>query len=350
MSSTHLSPDPSSAAGSAPTKTTFRAHTDIAFIKYWGKKDEVLRLPENGSISMKLADLYTTTTVEFDPQLKQDVVKINGLVESGEELRVIQHLQRVRDLATQVSLPLATASARVVSNNNFPTGSGLSSSGSGFAALTLAATRAIGLRLSQKELSILARQGSGSACRAVCGGYVEWHDADTSEGSFSETLFPADHWTLSDVVVVVSQDRKTVGTSTAAHRTAGSSPFFITRLQRINQKILAVKTAIAEKNFGQLGQLIEAEALEFHSIMLTSQPAQIALLPGTIQVMHQVLQLRSKGIPCYFTLNTGHNIHVLTLPTHADLVADSLQQLPLVEWVVFTKTVGDPVQVSDHLL
>src|SRR3989338_6357678 len=140
-------------------KATAIAPSNIAFIKYWGRKDEALRLPENGSISMNLNNLLTTTTVEFSPAFTGDSFSLNGVEDAEEQQRVIKHLDRIRQAAK------IAEKARVVSRNNFPTGTGLSSSASGFAALTVAGAKAAGLNFSEKELSILARQGSGSACR-----------------------------------------------------------------------------------------------------------------------------------------------------------------------------------------
>ncbi|MCL4365872.1 diphosphomevalonate decarboxylase, partial [Patescibacteria group bacterium] len=160
-------------------KATAQAPSNIAFTKYWGKKDEVLRLPENGSISMCLSNLLTTTTVEFSPAYTEDEITINGGgVEENEAKRVIKHLDRVRKISG------ISEKAKMVSNNNFPSGTGLSSSASGFAALTLAASKAAGLDLPEKDLSILARQGAGSACRSIPSGFVEWLDGDTSETWF----------------------------------------------------------------------------------------------------------------------------------------------------------------------
>ena len=181
------------------SKTTIKASSDIALVKYWGKKDEVLRLPENGSISIVLDGLDTITTVEFDESIFADSVQIQGDVidlSSREHRRVIKHLDRIRALAG-VSLK-----AKVVSENTFPRGTGLSSSGSGMAALTYAATKALGLELSEKELSILSRQASGTACRCACGGFVEWLDGDTSDTSYSHTVFNADYFDIRDVVAV----------------------------------------------------------------------------------------------------------------------------------------------------
>src|SRR3989344_2976508 len=155
-------------------KETAIAPSNIAFTKYWGRKDELLRLPENGSVSMSLSNLLTTTTVEFSKDYEKDEVIINGKTPKDIEIeRVVTHLDRVRKLA-KINLK-----AKVSSNNNFPIAVGLSSAASGFAALTLAASKAAGLNLSEKELSILARQASGSACRSIPNGFVEWLDGNT---------------------------------------------------------------------------------------------------------------------------------------------------------------------------
>ena len=323
-------------------KTTVKASADIAFIKYWGKKNEMLRLPENGSISMKVSGLDTTTTVEFDSSLSSDQVIIDTQKQKKEIARVVKHLDRIRKLADVKTF------ARVESQNSFPRASGLSSSGSGFAALTLAGTKALSLNLSEKELSILARQGSGTACRCVCGGFVEWLDGITSDTSYSQTIFPANHWDLRDVVVIVDQGQKKVST-TEGHTTAQSSPFFAERQNRIKNKIEQVKKYIGQKNFTKLGEIIEAEALEFHSILLTSQPGLIAWYPGTVQVMLAVQNFRKQGVECYFTINTGFNIHVLTLPESEEKVKDHMESLSLVQNTIVGKVGGEPQVLSKHL-
>lgn len=323
-------------------KATFQASSDVALVKYWGKKDEVLRLPENGSLSMILSGLDTVTTVEFSPAFTKDEVIIQGEAEEDEAGRVSKHLDRIRALAQSQMF------AKVVSDNTFPKGTGLSSSGSGFAALTYAATTALDLKLSEKEISILARQGSGTACRCVCGGFVEWKDGDTSETSYSETIFPKEHWDLRDAVVIVDEGKKLIS-STTGHQTAHTSHFYQNRLVHIDQKIADVKAALQARDFSRLGDLIEAEALEFHSILLTSRPPLIAWYPGTVEVMLAVQRLRQNQIPAYFTINTGFNVHVLTLPEYVDQVAAAMQKLSLVKKVLQAKVGDKPQQVNKHL-
>lgn len=323
-------------------KATFKASSDIALVKYWGKKDEALRLPENGSVSMILDGLDTITTVEFDERYHQDSVTIDGDVELGEESRVVKHLDRIREMAQFKSR------ARVVSENTFPRGTGLSSSGSGFAALTYAATEALGVIMSEKELSILARQGSGTACRCVCGGYVEWKDGEISETSYSETIFTANYWDVRDVVVVVDEGKKLVS-STAGHTTAQTSVFYPVRLKLIGGKIKDLKMFLKKKDFTGLGELVEAEALEFHSILLTSNPPMIAWHPGTVEVMLAVQQLRREGVEAYFTINTGFNVHVLTLPKEVIDVQKAMNKLTLVKKTLVAKVGNKPKELTEHL-
>ncbi|MFN8531350.1 MAG: diphosphomevalonate decarboxylase [Anaerolineae bacterium] len=323
-------------------KATYQSSTDVALVKYWGKKDEALRLPENGSLSMVLDGLNTTTTVEFRDDLKADQVVIQMQSDPKEAARVSEHLDRIRQLAG------VTTFARVESINRFPKGTGLSSSGSGFAALTCAAARALDLKLGPRELSILARFASGTACRCICGGFVEWHDGDTSETSYSETVFPASHWDLRDVIAVVGEGMKRVS-STQGHKLAQSSAFFAVRKQKIRETLREVKACINERDFTRLGETVEAEALEFHSILLTSRPAVIAWQPGTLQVMLEVQAMRRDGIPAYFTINTGFNVHILTLPAYVELVMDRIQRLSMVQKIL-TARVGDaPHELSEHL-
>lgn len=329
-------------------KTTVRAGSDIALVKYWGKKDRILRLPANGSISLILDSLHSTTTVEFQPDLQKDEVLINSEVEEGEASRVIKHLDRIRVLAMEKGLLDRKIFAKVVSENNFPKSTGLSSSGSAFAALTLAATRALDLDLSERELSILARQGSGTACRCVCGGFVEWLDGATSEESYSQTFAKANSFVIRDLVAIVSQDKKDLS-STEGHDLAQSSLFFLARQAKIKAKLTAVKEAILQKDFVALGELVEAEALEFHSILLTSQPTILLFYPGTVAVMQAVRNLRKTGVPVYFTINTGFNVHVLTLPDYEKQVLAVLQNLPSVQKIIPSGVGEKPKVVAEHL-
>jgi diphosphomevalonate decarboxylase len=308
-------------------KSTAIAPSNIAFIKYWGKKDEILRLPENASISMVLSDLTTTTTVEFDKKLKKDDITIDGERNEKSADKVTKHLNRIRKIAK------ISDSARVVSNNNFPSSTGLSSSASGFAALTVSAAAAAGLKLSEKELSILARQGSGSACRSIPDGIVEWLDGNTSDTSYAISLYKPQYWDIADVVVVVSDEKKLVPT-TEGQKSAAANPFMKTRLDNIGKKIAAIKKTIKERDFEKFGEILEMEALELHSIMLTSNPPLLYWLPNTVMIMRYAQRLRREGLPVYFTVNTGQDVHLIVEKKNAKRLIAEIKKLKGVKKII----------------
>lgn len=323
-------------------KTTAIAPSNIAFMKYWGKKEAALKLPENGSISMNLSNLLTTTTVEFSETYDADSVELNGVREDVVESRAVEHLNRIRSIA-QSSLK-----ARVVTNNNFPTSTGLSSSASGFAALTLAAATAIGLHLSEKELSILARQGSGSACRSIPSGFVEWLNGDSSDTSYAVSLAGANYWNIADVIAIVNEGKKDVST-TKGMSSAASSPFFSLRLQHMPDKIARFKKTLAAKDFTMFGEMIESEALELHAIMLTSHPSLIYWLPGTIQVMRTVKKWRSEGLEVYFTVNTGQDIHLIAQEKDVEKLNIKIREIELVRDIIVNKPSEGARLATEHL-
>lgn len=286
-------------------KATAKAPANIAFIKYWGKRDEKLRLPANSSVSMNLSDAFTITSVEFDKKLKRDNFSLNGVVAKREETdRISKHIDLIRSIA-KIKTP-----AMVVSKNNFPKGAGIASSASGFAALTVAASKAAGLSLSEKELTILARLGSGSACRSIPDGFVEWEMGNSSEKSYAYSLYSSNYWNIYDLIVIVGEGSKKVG-STEGHSIAESSPFYKTRIMGMEKKIKEITLAMKNKNFTKFGEIIEAEAINMHTVMMTSVPPLYYWLPETLRVMTRVVELREKGIECYFTIDAGPNVHVI---------------------------------------
>lgn len=309
-------------------KATAIAPSNIAFIKYWGKKDYLLNIPMNGSISMNLSNLLTTTTVEFDMKYAADEVILNGEKNSQRTYeRVVKHLEKIRNMAD------VQIKAKVVSQNNFPESTGLSSSASGFAALTLAATKAVGLDLSEKELSILARQGSGSACRSVSSGFVEWLDGEMNDDSYAVTIFPADYWDIVDIVAIVSTEKKEVPSS-EGQKCAVVSPFFQPRVVRMKNKIELCKKLIEKKDFTRFGELIEAEALEMHAVMITSVPSLLYWTPQTLMMMKQVQKWRKEGLETYFTINTGQDVHIIAQKKDETVLKKKLKELPYIKDII----------------
>lgn len=323
-------------------KATAIAHSNIAFIKYWGRKEELLRLPANGSLSMNLSNLITTTTVEFNEKLHKDIIVVKDSSSENDSVRIVTHLDRVRDIAG------LSLSAKVVTQNNFPSSTGLSSSASGFAALTLAATQAIGLHLSEKELSILSRQGSGSACRSVPSGFTEWIDGNTSQTSYAVSLYPPEYWDIVDVVAIVSNEKKMIPTS-EGQKSAQSSPFYSKRISLMNEKIKLCKEYLNKKDFVRFGELIEKEALEMHAIMLTSNPPLIYWLPITVLLMKKVLEWRREGLSCYFTINTGQDIHIICQKKEVKFIVEKLHAIKEVKKIIINHPARGVYLTHNHL-
>jgi len=323
-------------------KATAIAPANIAFIKYWGRKDEELRLPTNGSISMNLSNLLTTTTVEFSSRYKKDEILINNEINKKENEKIERFLDKVRQIAK------TNSRAKVVTKNNFLKSGGLASSASGFAALAMAATVSIGLNLSEKELSILARIGSGSACRSIPDGFVKWVEGRDNQSSFAQSIFAPDYWNILDIVVVTQTENKKV-TSTDGHKLVKTSPFFQKRLRNIKNKIKKIKEYIKQKDFIKFGELVEREALELHAIMLTSNPPILYLQPKSIEIIRAVWQWRSEGLSVYFTIDAGPNIHLICQEKDQKRLIDKLQKIKDIKYIINSPANGTRL-VGKHLL
>lgn len=316
------------------------ASANIAFVKYWGNLDPALRLPYNDTVSMNLSEATTTTTVAFEDGLADDAIELGArpLQGAGRD-RVTAHLDLVRGRA---GIDLR---ARVTSQNTFPMGTGIASSASGYAALTVAAAAAAGLDLDEPALSALARRGSGSAARSVPGGFTWWQAAPDDAGSYAYTLAPADHWDLRDVVAIVSDAHKEVG-SGGGHAAATSSPLFQGRLASLPERLALVRRAILERDMAALGPALEAEALSLHAIALTSRPPILYWSPETVALLHATRRWRAEGLEVYFTLDAGPNVHLLCESRHEASLRAELAALPFVQSVLANAPAG-PARLID---
>lgn len=325
------------------TIATARACSNIAFIKYWGNRNSALRLPANGSISMNLDGLETVTTVRFDPALPADRLILDGREQGGEALaRVSRHLDHIRTLAG------TWRRALVISRNNFPTGAGIASSASAFSALTVAACAALGLRLSERQLSALARLGSGSACRSVPGGFVEWYAGRDHDSSHAQSIAPPEHWALVDLVAIVSSAHKAVG-STSGHALAPTSPLQAARVADAPRRLGICREAIYRRDFEALAEVIEQDALMMHAVMMTSSPPLIYWLPATLHIMQAVQQWRQAGLPVAFTIDAGPNVHVITTTEFRAQLSERLAQMEEVGHVLEAGP-GGPTRLQDEHL
>lgn len=303
------------------TKATAEARANIAIVKYWGRRGPAdLNIPPNDSIGITFDALRTTTTVEADPALAQDSFTLNGEPQSGKPLaRVARHLDALRKRAG------ASTRCRVASVNDFAAATGLASSASAFAALTVAGFAALGARVDPREASTWARLGSGSAARSVFGGFVRWRTAATHEGSFAEEIAPASHLDVHDVALTFSQEAKKVG-SLEGHATAESSPLHATRLAEVNRLLPTLASAIAERDFATIGEIAEADALLMHAVMMTSAPSLVYWLPETVAAIRAARRWREeRGIDVYFTIDAGPNVHFLCRGKDARAVAELAQ-------------------------
>lgn len=310
------------------------AHPNIAFIKYWGNCNPSARIPANGSISMNLGGLETRTTVQFDADLPADQLIIDRKIIEGQALsRVAEFLAVVRNMADVRNF------ARVTSENNFPMGAGIASSAAAFAALSLAASRAAGLGLSERQLSQLARTGSGSACRSVPGGFVEWIVDGCDSESAARSIALPEHWDLVDCVTIVSQKHKATGSS-EGHALAYTSPLQAARVADAPRRLEICRTAILERDFASLANIIELDSNLMHAVMLTSSPPILYWQPATLSIMQAVPSWRTAGLPVCYTIDAGPNVHVLCPSENAEQVAVSLRQITGVLQVLTAKPGG----------
>jgi len=321
-------------------KATALAHPNIAFIKYWGNRDHDLRIPVNGSFSMNLKGLSTQTEVSFREDLAADQLILNGQKSDPTALgRVSRILDEVRNLAGMRLF------AVVNSENNFPTGAGIASSAAAFAALALAASRAAGLSLDEAALSRLARHGSGSACRSIPGGFVEWAAGDDDETSFAFSIAPPEHWDLTDCIALISSGHKSIG-STQGHRLAETSPLQAARVADAPRRIALCREAILSRDFEQFAAIVEEDSDLMHAVMMTSHPALFYWQPATLRVMESVRAWRKAGLPVCYTIDAGANVHVITLTERRMEVEEKLQNLSGVQKVL-TASVGGAAQCLD---
>jgi diphosphomevalonate decarboxylase len=302
------------------SRAVARAHPNIAFIKYWGNIDDVLKLPANSSLSMNLDSMYTETTVEWTTEQAEDSLILNNEPASEDALRrVSRHLDMLR---ARLKLPMR---ARVTSYNNFPMGAGIASSASSFAALTVAAVKAAGADITEREMTTLARIGSGSASRSVPTGFVEWHMGHDHESSYAESILPPDHWDLVDVVVVVSDQHKRTG-SEAGHTTAKTSVLQASRVADAPRRLELCRHALQTRDFDALASVVELDSNLMHAVMMTSTPLLLYWEPTSLQVMKAVRTWRGEGLPVCYTLDAGPNVHCLCESSVVDELVRRLQQ------------------------
>ncbi len=291
--------------------------SNIAFLKYWGKRDASLQWPANDSLSMTLNALTTETSAKrIDGP--DHIFKFEGEIHPRNSrlfAKAYKHLDRL------AQLPEIEGALEISTANNFPLGAGMASSASGLGALTLAALAAwlecpdfesLARRgFPRPRLANLARLGSGSAGRSLFGGYVCWRAGEKPEAQTIVPAFPAAQWGLRDSVIVFAGNEKGISSS-EAHEQAWSSPLFAPRLAGIPERLEAMEKAIQRRDLHLLGPLLEVEALEMHAVIMTAKPGHCYLNEQSLAFISALRDARrQRKIQAYFTIDAGPNIHLI---------------------------------------
>ncbi|MBM4195564.1 MAG: diphosphomevalonate decarboxylase [Gammaproteobacteria bacterium] len=308
-------------------RATATAHPNIALVKYWGKRDGGRNLPAVGSLSITLDGMRTRTAVEFDPALQSDEVTLNGRSDGGTAARVTACLDLLRDRAGRATR------ARVTSANDFPTGAGLASSASGFAALAVAADRSLGLGLSLADLAEVARIGSGSAPRSLFGGFALLRN-EPDGGVRCEPWLAAADWPLRVVVAITATGPKATSSRDGMAASRDSSPLYREWVRSHDADLAAGMAAVRQRDFAALAAVAERSCLKMHAVMFTTEPALIYWEPATVDCLQEIRKLRQRGTPVFFTIDAGPQVKAICEPAAVATVSATLAAVPGVSRVI----------------
>lgn len=309
------------------TKTA-RAFTNIALIKYWGKKNQQLKLPWTNSLSLTLDRFYTDTTSEIIDSDK-DVIYLNeSLLDEQKSKRIVNYLNNTRK---QFGF---TEHFKINSINHVPTSAGFASSASGFAALAASIDQTMDLKLTKTQLSILARNGSGSASRSIYGGFVEWIAGDNNENSYAVPIDENPDIDLEVLSVVINQKAKKISSTIGMEKSVETSPFYPNWVKLVSSETIEIKEAIKQKNIQKIGEIAEHNAMSMHALTLSANPAFTYFEPKTVEIIHLIQELRQKGIMAYVTIDAGPNVKILGTHKSIEQVKTYLNNLSDVTTVV----------------
>lgn len=299
------------------------AHPNIALAKYWGKRPYGKNLPAVPSLSITLAGMATTTTVELDEGRVDDALELDGEPTEG------RPLARVSDMLDRIHTgPDPRPRARVASRNDFPTAAGLASSASAFAALAVAGNAALSAGRSPAELSDLARQVSASSGRSLFGGFVVLPAGQPDRSTLpAEPLAPEDHWDLRLVVAVTTEGKKDVGSTEGMIRTAETSPLYDGWIAGAPAIYESIRVAVLARDLDALGPAVEQSALAMHATAMAAAPGLLYWNGVTLEVLHAVRRLRRAGVDAYFTIDAGPHVKVLCRAAQAPEVVQMLGEV-----------------------
>lgn len=303
------------------------AHPNIALIKYWGKREASANLPAVGSLSITLDAMRSLTRVVFDAGLDRDRVLLNGQEDPGTTSRVSTCLDLLRRRA------VIRCGALVTSENDFPTGAGLASSASGFAALVTAAAAALDLKMTASELGDIARIGSGSAPRSLYGGFALLQNRPDGSVSCEQWLAETE-WPLAVIIAVTTPEPKEVSSRDGMEQSRLTSPYYAEWVATHAANLLAGMDQVRGRDFSGLADLAEHNCLKMHAVMMTTRPPLIYWTPATLACMQTVQALRRTGTPVFFTVDAGPQVKAVCLPEAATAVSAALARVPGVTRVI----------------
>jgi len=288
------------------SRATSFAPTNIALIKYWGKRDQILNLPNTSSLSLTLPDFGTSTKISIIDANQDQIVFNDKKIEATDS-----RAKRLRDFL-DLFRPYTQCHYQIETKNTIPTSAGLASSASGFAALVLALNQLHHWQFDKHILSILARLGSGSACRSFWRGFVIWTAGEQDDGSDSFAKPFASVWPeLCLGFVLLNTAVKEVSSRQAMQHTVQTSLLYRQWPSQVEKDLKSMQAAINEKNFKLIGQIAEANAMAMHATMMAARPAIVYGTSKTWQLIEGIWQLRKKGLNIYFTQDAGPNIKLL---------------------------------------
>ncbi|XP_040568668.1 diphosphomevalonate decarboxylase isoform X2 [Lepeophtheirus salmonis] len=310
-----------------PIIVTCIAPVNIAVIKYWGKRDEELILPVNDSFSLTLDtnEMRATTSIMASSKFEKDQIWLNGREESMDNPRLIRCLSQVRNKSGS---SFKNLKIRICSENNFPTAAGLASSAAGYACLVYALCQLFEVT---GDISSLARLGSGSACRSTLGGFVQWHMGKLSDGSdsFSETIYPLEHWSdIKVLICVVSDSRKKVPSSVGMKNGVKTSTLLKYRVEKdVPERMNRILEAVKNKDFERFAEIVMKDSNQFHAICMDTYPPNPYLNDTSHSVsslVHQINNKFGKNMVCY-TYDAGPNACLFMPSSNVNLVAGYIQ-------------------------
>lgn len=299
--------------------TAWKSPSNIALVKYWGKKPNEVQIPSNASISFTLKKCATSTTLTYQ---EQDALDISVLLEGKNEPDFVSKIEQFLKRISGVFPFVLTGKYTIDTSNSFPHSSGIASSASGMSALALcicdiAVEKGLLAEDKFKEIaSELARLGSGSASRSVYGPMGEWGKHSDFEGSSDVFAIPysdvnAVFKDYCDTILLVHKGPKTVS-STVGHGLIDDNPYAPARFAQAQENMTKMKAILKSGDLDGFINLVESEALTLHSLMMSSNPYFILIKPETLQVIEAIWAKRERdGVKWCFTLDAGANVHFL---------------------------------------